>query len=182
MKLLMYLFTLSALMIMNDTCTMDQQSLDQAQNFAFERKEMSKGQWGGYIEGYWAASPDPARDHYEGKFPWPVANEKPWPQQEEFSKKLASIEEFLKSIPMEEFLETESNGVIAYKGCTQSRIEYGLELGNGEYRYTDHETGKTISWPQDLRTHYIDKHNVEISEDFFNLIVAAAAQLGKQQK
>lgn len=130
----------------------------------FDREKMVED-----IEGYWATHPDPALDDYKGKYPFPKKNPKPWPTQEEFLKKLESIETLAQSIFWAEY--TPQIGYNTYRGASPSRFEKGVYVGCRKFRAINPHTGQTVSWPEGFGSYYVAKFNVMPSKEFYDFIM-----------
>jgi len=130
----------------------------------FSRKKMMRDHFcKGKVEGYWASHPDPSKDRYHGRYPWPEANSQPWPGQVEFSDILAKIEKILEKSP---------EGIIQYKGLSMSRFEPNRCVGSREFKWVDSETKEVIRWPKAFRIYYVDQFNVKPSEEFYKFITS----------
>lgn len=123
-------------------------------------------------EGYWAASNNPALDHYKGKYPFPKAHDKPWPGQKEFLEKLKKMELFARDHDFEN-PQSQRNIVtrLSARGFAPSRLESNVTLGNSEFMVEDINS-KRIIWTDVLREYYIGKFNVIPSRDFYRFVKA----------
>jgi len=106
------------------------------------------------VEGYWATHPDPIQDEYKGKYPFPIANAEPWLGQKEFITKLKKIEDYCKS----------RDWMRLYWGNSQSRLDATM-LGSIEFTWQS-----AWRWPCDLRSHYIERFNVKVSDAFYEWV------------
>eukprot|EP00668_Euglena_longa_P018637 GGOE01023228.1.p1 GENE.GGOE01023228.1~~GGOE01023228.1.p1 ORF type:complete len:183 (+),score=58.57 GGOE01023228.1:34-549(+) len=102
------------------------------------------------VEGYWGF------DKSDKSWPWPHPFKGDWEDKEKFCNKLQGIEGKLEA------------DMVSYRGLAESRLEEGEMVGAGEY--VDHVNG--VSWPEGFGEHYIRKHNVLPSEEFFDYVLA----------
>jgi len=108
-------------------------------------------------EGYWASSPDPAKDTmYKGQYPWPS----PCPDfhdKEIILRKLNDLEKRIES------------DAVNYRGYSECRL---CDLRrNGSREFVLKTEGGEVHWPEGLR-HYIEAHNVRPSPHFIELLHA----------
>ncbi len=110
------------------------------------------------MEGYWGQTPE------DTTLPWPLPNpHSRWSEKHAFLRKIKIVEEQLKA----------KGDFIRYGGMAPSRIEPGEMVGSGEY--DDRING--LVWPEGYAEHYVDKHGVSPSQEFFEYI--ADFQTGK---
>ncbi len=129
-------------------------------------RDREYGIWPVRTEGYWADSADPQKDTYHGQYPFPQANAKPWPGKEEFLRKLSAIEGKVREKSLR--IVWEQN-----RGFSPSRLENDardnpVPVGSGEFY--DRLLG--IVWPGGYREHYIDRHNVKPSQEFYQYVMS----------
>ncbi len=122
--------------------------------FDFDRDEVIDA------EGYWALSVDPKKDIYKGKYPFPKANAKPWAGKEEFLKKLEKIEAFASRD------ENAKIRINVFRGPAMSRLDSGI-VGCTEYV----DTVNSMKWTEGFGSHYIGKHNVKPSREFYEYVM-----------
>lgn len=132
----------------------------------FEREAMSKRGDGMAVEGYWAGSQDPAKDGYQGQYPFPKAHAEPWVGQAEFSAKLKQIEALSRA--QWDCSTMPPITKIEYRGHAYSRLAPGERVGHGEYK----DTRRNIVWPYGFRSHYIDRFNVRPSREFYDYVMS----------
>ncbi len=133
------------------------------EKLVFDRTKMlhEKGEW--KIEGYWKQrnfsktlnSKDAfVKSQYdEYKCHIPVKHPTLWPGKEEFVEKLQKLQKVV--------------NMTGYDGQSYSRFEKDKTLGSREY--ADYEA--MIMWPGDYLEHYIEKHNVLPSKEFYDYVM-----------
>ena len=104
----------------------------------------------GHVEGYWAM------DKKDKSRPFPQKFKGTWEDKDTFCDKVHSIEEKLEADQM------------FYRGMSESRLEPGEMVGSGEHR----DLVNGVLWPEGYAEHYIRKHNVLPSEEFYEYVMA----------
>lgn len=122
---------------------------------AFERETMVtlKDRPEFRVEGYWRNEYDASTSLY----PSPKSRPDAWPRKAEFLAKLGAVETALKN----------ADCLTYYRGLAPSRIEEDVYVGSCEFI---DKTAKIV-WPCGYLQHYIDKHNVVPSADFYDYIM-----------
>ncbi len=105
-------------------------------------------------EGYWA-SPDDA------SLPFPVAHTQKWPGQDQFEVKLRRIEKEYDALGY-------SGG---YFGSSSCRLCHQT-LGSDEYN------GEGMKWTGDFLGHYVMRHNVKPSRQFYTWVLERPMDAG----
>lgn len=126
-------------------------------------------------EGYWASDKDPKYDSYQGKYPFPKANEHPWQSKEEFLKKLAAIEATAGTLKFGEENPIHRVYKLSTRGHSFSRLEQGVQLGSEEFLYKMSANEK-IRWTDVFGSYYIAKFNVKPSRQFYNFVMQFALE------
>lgn len=131
----------------------------------FERQAMSKLGKNGRVEGYWASSENPAKDQYQGLYPFPQKSNEPWAGKEAFVAKLAEIES---NVLNSDYGTKNKYGIepFRYRGPSFSRID-GSIVGCAEF----YDAKEKITWPQGYREHYVEKYNVKPSKEFYDYVM-----------
>lgn len=122
------------------------------------------------IEGYWASSSHPERDTYKGKYPFPKANEAPWPGQQAFIDKLKQIEklfEYLGSLKTADLYKFSLSGFNLSRGSAPSRLDPEEDAGHGEY----FDGIEKVRWTFGFGSHYVQKFNVKPSQEFYEYVM-----------
>jgi hypothetical protein len=152
-----------------------------SKNLVFDREKMNKcgdprENW--RVEGYWAP-PKFWADCYEGRYPFPKPHTEPFANQVEFLKKLKKIEKVALGKENEYWLKNDSEKqrilpsanmveVVSYRGLSPSRLEEGVNVGSQEFQDHEHK----VIWPGGYRKHYIKKHNVRPSREFYEYVIS----------
>lgn len=121
----------------------------------FTRKRMSVLQRNPLVlvEGYWGQSADDITE-----FPWPRPYlHGSWPEKGVFLERLAAIEGSLAA----------AGRLRQYRGLAPSRLDPGEMVGSGEF--VDETNG--VVWPEGYAQHYVDRHNVLPSEQFYDYVM-----------
>jgi hypothetical protein len=128
----------------------------------FDRTFMSSkaDSQGVLVEGYWRRiGDDDDGDPYP--VPRPNADHHPWLERDCFLRKIREIEARLTAAG--------PPGYVRYRGLAPSRVEAGATVGNGEFE--DRVNG--VCWPEGYAAHYVDKHRVLPSEEFYEYVMGA---------
>jgi hypothetical protein len=136
-----------------------------------EREYMARKPDGGArVEGYWASSPDPAQDDYDGAYPWPVAQSHPWKGEAAFLVKLRAMEaEATKPKKSSVLKVMRGLHVEASRGRAPSRLEPQKMVGNRSY--VDYDAGG-LEWTEALGDYYVANFHVQPSREFIDYVMA----------
>ena len=138
----------------------------------------------GECEGYWRSFAEEARERKfnrelapgEPVLPWPQPGLAPFCGAEQWSKRL----HFLEALAGEAKGAAFGLSVKNFRGLSPSRLDDGVLLGSREFHSTlpRSETGVTgegsgtVCWPAEYREHYVGRHRVVPSEEFYRFVVA----------
>lgn len=111
------------------------------------------------VEGYWADA-----ENTNSVFPFLIKSNEPFLHKDEFLKMLKLVEENT---------ETEE-----YWGYARSRFEPDVELGGSEYKDSDNK----VLWTVDFRPYYVEKFNVQPSDEFKDYVLTRYKQIMKAKR